>query len=114
MLILDPLWNTANTLLYSWKYRILYLFHSRYRRNLRGLYVVHGSVWDRIITWFFTLFSAASIKEHIKFLSGVQYLNDYISPDQLEIPPFVLEFDLQVCMSILTCVLSSSHSFFPS
>ena len=70
----------------------------RYRRNLKGLYVIHGSVWDRIVTWFFTLFSAASIKDQIRFLNGVQYLNDYISPDQLEIPPFVREFDIQVCL----------------
>jgi len=67
----------------------------KYRRNLKGLYVIHGSVWDRIVTWFFTLFSAASIKDQIRFLNGVQYLNDYISPDQLEIPPFVREFDIQ-------------------
>lgn len=67
----------------------------KYRRNLRGLFVVHGTFWDRIVTWFFTLFSAASIKDRVHFLTGVQYLYDFIGPDQLEMPPFVLEYDLQ-------------------
>eukprot|EP00794_Sanderia_malayensis_P000669 gene669-1337_t len=67
----------------------------KYRRNLKDLFVVHGNFWDRIVTWFFTLFSAASIKDKIHFITGVQYLYDYISPDQLEMPPFVLEYDLQ-------------------
>ena len=42
------------------------------------------------------MFSAASIKDHIHFFNGVHYLYDMISPDQLEIPPFILEHDLQV------------------
>ena len=50
------------------------------------------------MTWFFTLFSAASIKDRVHFLTGVQYLYDFIGPDQLEMPPFVLEYDLQVCV----------------
>eukprot|EP00795_Rhopilema_esculentum_P017526 gene17526-9150_t len=67
----------------------------KFRLNLRSIFVVHGSLWDRIITWFFTVFSAATIKDQIKFLSGVQYLYDYINPEQLQIPPFVLEYDVQ-------------------
>ena len=32
-------------------------------------------------------------------MGGVQYLYDFVSPDQLEMPPFVLEYDLQVCVA---------------
>ena len=75
---------------------ILYSF-PRYRRNLKAFYVVHPTLWARIVTWFFTTFTASSIKGKVHFLSGIQYLYDWIDPDQLEIPAFVLEYDMKVC-----------------
>ena len=30
---------------------------------------------------------------------GVQYLYDIINPDQLELPPFIMEYDVQVCVA---------------
>ena len=39
--------------------------------------------------------NAASIKDKVNFVNGVQYLYDIINPDQLELPPFVMEFDIQ-------------------
>ena len=74
---------------------ILYSF-PRYRRNLKAFYVVHPTLWARIVTWFFTTFTASSIKGKVHFLSGIQYLYDWIDPDQLEIPAFVLEYDMKV------------------
>ena len=53
-------------------------------------------MWAKIVTWFFTTFTASSIKEKVHFLSGIQYLYDWIDPDQLEIPAFVLEYDMKV------------------
>lgn len=72
------------------------LFVRRYRRNLKAFYIVHPTLWARIVTWFFTTFTASSIKEKVHFLSGIQYLYDWIDPDQLEIPAFVLEYDMKV------------------
>ena len=57
---------------------------------------MHPTLWARIVTWFFTTFTASSIKEKVHFLSGIQYLYDWIDPDQLEIPAFVLEYDMKV------------------
>ncbi|XP_047128491.1 protein GDAP2 homolog isoform X1 [Hydra vulgaris] len=67
----------------------------KYRRNMHSFQIIHGSVWLRVCTWFFTIFNAATIKDKINFVPGVQYLYDIISPDQLEIPPFIMEFDIQ-------------------
>ena len=75
----------------------LEFFDFRYRRNLKAFYIVHPTVWAKIVTWFFTTFTASSIKEKVHFLSGIQYLYDWIDPDQLEIPAFVLEYDMKVC-----------------
>ena len=57
---------------------------------------MHPTLWARIVTWFFTTFTASSIKDKVHFLSGIQYLYDWIDPDQLEIPAFVLEYDMKV------------------
>ena len=83
-------------------------FVLRYRRNLKAFYIVHPTIWARIVTWFFTTFTASSIKEKVHFLSGVQYLYDWIDPDQLEIPAFVLEYDMKVSTAVLTGVKSLS------
>lgn len=72
--------------------------YCRYRRNMHALYIVHGTVWQRIVAWFFLIFNAASIREKVQFVSGVQFLYDTINPDQLELPPFVLEYDVQVSL----------------
>lgn len=71
-------------------------FYLRYRRNMHSFNIVHGSIWQRVVTWFFLMFNAGSIKDKFKFLTGVQFLYDTINPDQLELPPFVLEYDIQV------------------
>eukprot|EP00794_Sanderia_malayensis_P002643 gene2643-3060_t len=91
----NSLTTQDNSLSLSFLKDVYEMLDIKYRRNLKDLFVVHGNFWDRIVTWFFTLFSAASIKDKIHFITGVQYLYDYISPDQLEMPPFVLEYDLQ-------------------
>jgi len=67
----------------------------KYRRNMHSFNIVHGSIWQRVVTWFFLMFNAGSIKDKFKFLTGVQFLYDTINPDQLELPPFVLEYDIQ-------------------
>jgi len=47
-------------------------------------------------TWFFTTFTASDIKQKVQSLKGVQFLYAKINPDQLDIPSFVLEYDIQV------------------
>ena len=50
----------------------------------------------QLATWFFTTFTASDIKKKVFSLKGVQFLYTKINPDQLDIPPFVLDYDIQV------------------
>lgn len=53
-------------------------------------------------TWWFLTWTAPEIKEKVVHLSGIEYLYDYINPQQITIPPFVLEYDRQVkCYNLL-------------
>jgi len=67
-----------------------------YRKNLKALYIVHPTFWSRILTWWFATFTASSIKEKIVCLSRIEYLQNVVSLNQLQIPSFVLDYDVKV------------------
>lgn len=48
------------------------------------------------MTWWFTTFMAPAIKQKVHSLPGVEYLYSVMSPDQLEIPAFITEYDMTV------------------
>jgi len=47
-------------------------------------------------TWWFTTFMAPAIKQKVHSLPGVEYLYSVMSPDQLEIPAYITEYDMSV------------------
>ena len=59
--------------------------------------------------WWFLTWTAPEIKDKVVHLTGVKYLYDYISPQQINIPPFVLDYDKKVHCTLNTCTVSSIH-----
>jgi len=49
-----------------------------------------------MMTWWFTTFMAPAIKQKVHNLPGVEYLYEVMSPDQLEIPAYITEYDMTV------------------
>ena len=49
-----------------------------------------------MMTWWFTTFMAPAIKQKVHSLPGVEYLYEVMSPDQLEIPAYITEYDMTV------------------
>jgi hypothetical protein len=49
-----------------------------------------------MMTWWFTTFMAPAIKQKVHSLPGVEYLYSVMSPDQLEIPAYITEYDMSV------------------
>lgn len=47
-------------------------------------------------TWFFTTFSVSGLKEKVRYLDSLHQLFTCIRPEQIDIPPFVLEYDARV------------------
>ncbi|XP_078698394.1 protein GDAP2 homolog isoform X2 [Branchiostoma floridae x Branchiostoma belcheri] len=72
------------------------LLDNKYKKNLKAFYIVHPTFWSRIVTWFFTTFTASSIKDKVRSVQSVQELYHTIPPEQLDIPPFVLDHDIQL------------------
>lgn len=50
----------------------------------------------QVSTWFFTTFSMSGMKEKVHYLDNLQQLFTCIKPEQIDIPPFVLEYDGRV------------------
>lgn len=50
----------------------------------------------KVSTWFFTTFSVSGMKDKVRYLDNLQQLFTCIKPEQIDIPPFVLEYDARV------------------
>lgn len=64
--------------------------------NLQAVYVIHPTIWCRLISWWFTMFSETAIKDKICFLGGVEYLKSLIPLEQLQIPSQIMDHDFKV------------------
>ena len=47
-------------------------------------------------SWWFLTWTAPEIKDKVVHLTGVEYLYDFINPQQISVPPFVMEYDKKV------------------
>lgn len=78
------------------KINLILAFSPRYEKNLKCFYVVHPTFRTKFMTWWFTTFSAPEVKDKVRFLTGVEFLYDSVSPEQLDIPQFIMDSDIQV------------------
>lgn len=51
---------------------------------------------NQVSTWFFTTFSVSGLKDKIHHVDSLHQLFSAISPEQIDFPPFVLEYDARV------------------
>ncbi|XP_030390644.1 ganglioside-induced differentiation-associated protein 2 isoform X2 [Gopherus evgoodei] len=65
----------------------------KYKRNLKAVYFVHPTFRSKVSTWFFTTFTISGLKDKIHYVENLQQLFTAIPPEQIDFPPFVLEYD---------------------
>ncbi|XP_073524837.1 ganglioside-induced differentiation-associated protein 2 [Phyllobates terribilis] len=66
---------------------------AKYKKNLKALYFVHPTFRSKVSSWFFTTFTVSGLKDKVQHVESLHQLFTAISPDQIEIPPFVLDYD---------------------
>ncbi|XP_075705379.1 ganglioside-induced differentiation-associated protein 2-like [Rhinoderma darwinii] len=66
---------------------------AKYKNNLKALYFVHPTFRSKVSSWFFTTFTVSGLKDKVQHVDSLHQLFTTISPDQIEIPPFVLDYD---------------------
>lgn len=50
----------------------------------------------QVSAWFFTTFTVSGLKDKIHYVESLQQLFTVIPPEQMDLPPFVLEYDARV------------------
>lgn len=81
---------------WSWLRHLYSCLSDKYRKNLGGIYVIHPTLWSKFVGWYQTTFSFSDIKDKVRLLGGIEYLYHVIDPQEIVIPTFVLDYDLQV------------------
>lgn len=81
---------------FSWLREVYNVLPYKYKKNLKAFYIVHPTFWTKMMTWWFTTFMAPAIKQKVHSLPGVEYLYSVMSPDQLEIPAYITEYDMSI------------------
>ncbi|PKU32458.1 ganglioside-induced differentiation-associated protein 2 [Limosa lapponica baueri] len=66
---------------------------AKYKRNLKALYFVHPTFRSKVSAWFFTTFTVSGLKDKIHYVESLQQLFTAIPLEQIDLPPFVLEYD---------------------
>ncbi|XP_028656579.1 ganglioside-induced differentiation-associated protein 2 [Erpetoichthys calabaricus] len=69
---------------------------AKYKKNLKAFYFVHPTFRSKVSTWFFTTFNVSGLKDKVQHIDSLGELFAYISPEQIDIPPFVLEYEARV------------------
>uniref|UniRef100_A0A8C4GNJ5 Ganglioside induced differentiation associated protein 2 n=1 Tax=Dicentrarchus labrax TaxID=13489 RepID=A0A8C4GNJ5_DICLA len=72
------------------------IVEAKFKKNLKAFYFVHPTFRSKVSTWFFTTFSVSGMKDKVRYLDNLQQLFTCIKPEQIDIPPFVLEYDARV------------------
>ncbi|KAF4517404.1 hypothetical protein B566_EDAN005013 [Ephemera danica] len=88
--------STNNHPSFAWLREVYNILPYKYKKNLKAFYIVHPTIWTKMVTWWFTTFMAPAIKQKVFSLPGVEYLYTSMSPQQLEIPAFITEYDMTI------------------
>uniref|UniRef100_A0A8C5MMF4 Ganglioside induced differentiation associated protein 2 n=1 Tax=Leptobrachium leishanense TaxID=445787 RepID=A0A8C5MMF4_9ANUR len=63
----------------------------KYKKNLKALYFVHPTFRSKVSSWFFTTFTVSGLKDKVHQVESLHQLFTALSPEQIEIPPFVCD-----------------------
>lgn len=88
--------SNSNYPSFSWLKDVYNVLPYKYKKNLKAFYIIHPTFWTKMMTWWFTTFMAPAIKQKVHSLPGVEYLYSVMSPDQLEIPAYITEYDMTI------------------
>lgn len=73
--------------------QFLYPFHEKCHLSQSNAFICDSC---QVSTWFFTTFSVSGLKEKVHHIENLQQLFTCILPEEIDIPPFVLEYDTRV------------------
>lgn len=76
---------------FSWLRRAYSLFNRKYKKNLKGLYIVQPTTWLRMILRLFRPFVSKKFWAKVHMISTFEGIYEHISPSQLHLPGSYME-----------------------
>ena len=90
----------------------LWLLDCRYKKNLKNLYIVHPTVFVKMVTWFTRPFVKKQFKSKIRHVSRLSSLFKTFDCKQLKVPHEVLQVGtMTVEMMVLEMEMAVSDNF---
>ncbi|XP_021957884.1 protein GDAP2 homolog [Folsomia candida] len=66
----------------------------RFKKNLKALYIIHPTMWTKVMCWWFLTFLAPNIKQKLLNVPGLSELYAAVEPNQIKIPAYISEHDI--------------------
>lgn len=91
-----------NRRLFSWFLRVYKVMPRPFKKNLKGVYVVHPTSGVKALFFFFRPFVSKKFWKKLRYFDSVRALCEYLSPCAKEIvfPPYVLSKDAEIRRAI--------------
>ncbi len=64
---------------------------SRYRKNVKALYIVHPTMWMKMLFWFLTPFVSQKFWQKLVYVDKLAVLHKHVNPNLIRMPKFVKE-----------------------
>ena len=84
--------SSSNRPGFDWLRRIYSLFKRKYKKNLKGLFIVHPTAWIKSFKTLFTPFVSSKFWRKYHHISDPVGLYSWIERTQLRLPDFVLNY----------------------
>lgn len=100
----------ANRLPKDFLLRVYQTVDARYRDNLKKIYFVHSTIWSKVYSWFFANINTSPLKDRLAFVESIPQLYQHISSDEIDIPPFVINYDMKTNPNVYRRLKSSQEA----
>ncbi|KJE97057.1 rho GTPase-activating protein 8 [Capsaspora owczarzaki ATCC 30864] len=85
--------NSDNRPGIGWVREVYKVFDRKYKKNLKALYIVHPSVWIKVIMGLVRPFISSKFAQKLLYMSSLDQLSQYLHVDQMDVPEFVRAYD---------------------
>ncbi|XP_062511583.1 rho GTPase-activating protein 8-like [Corticium candelabrum] len=90
-------WSSSNKPGLKWLLAAYRAFDRKYKKNLKKLYIVHPSMFIKIVMGMFKPIISVKFGRKVTYVNRLSQLSDTLYVDQLDIPDQVREHDSELC-----------------
>ena len=78
---------------FTWLKKVYNLFNRKYKKNMKKIFIVHPTMWTKIIAWLATPFVSSKVWKKLVYVDNMATIYEYFDPRNLRLPAFVFAYD---------------------